>query len=262
MSSSRSYIWFSFHLLAALGLGMASIYVLFYVYLPHLTQHGMYTSVPSLVGMKERNAQEILQQNKLLFEASVDSGYKEGLLAGTVLKQVPEAGREVKANHKVILTLNARQPPWVVMPQLVANSMKQALLQLTNTKLRPGEIRYVPDLASNAVLEQYLAEEVIPAGTPLRQGSYINLDVGDGYKRQPLVVPKVLGLRLQDAKIRLMGAGFEVKIFWQSHETKGQSTSSLSKDNSLVSKQEPPAGERMVIGNEVLIWLGNSQSIP
>ena len=85
-----------------------------------------------------------------------DSGYSSVYPPLTILKQYPKPGAYVKENRKIYLTVKAKEPQKVKMPNdLIDGSLKNAELVLRSYGLKRGEIKYKPDLAANAVLEQW-----------------------------------------------------------------------------------------------------------
>ena len=72
-----------------------------------------------------------------------------------------KAEGKVKEGRKVYLTLNSIKPPKIKMPKLINGSVKNAQLILKTYDLFLGKINYVPDMAANAVIQQYHNGDII-----------------------------------------------------------------------------------------------------
>ncbi|MEQ8811494.1 MAG: PASTA domain-containing protein, partial [Imperialibacter sp.] len=108
----------------ALMVAIAVVFLLgfFYVYLPNTTNHGETITVPDLEGIPLDELDEFLTDRNLRFEINKDSGFSSQYPALAVLKQFPLPNSKVKENRKIYISLNAKEPPKVRMPQLVDGS--------------------------------------------------------------------------------------------------------------------------------------------
>ena len=95
-----------------------------------------------------------LRQHGLHFEISNDLAHDPQCAPESVLRQYPRAGTRVKKGRKVFLTLNTSTPPTVSMPNLIDSSLRNAHILLQSQGLLLGKVKYTPDIAQNAVLEQ------------------------------------------------------------------------------------------------------------
>jgi beta-lactam-binding protein with PASTA domain len=241
---------------------LVTIFVLFfYVYLPGVTNHGETVTVPDMEGIHIDDVDEFLTKRNLRFEVLRDSGFTAEFEPLTILKQYPNPGSKVKENRKVFLTLNATNPPKVKMPDLVDGSVKNAQLVLESYGLNMGNIRYVPDLAQNAVLEQNYEGGTIEPGTFLPKGSKIDLVVGDGLGNTVLEVPDVKGMDLEEAEFIIVGSGLKLgSVLFQDPALAGQDASEVVENASpgqkyVVSRQNPTSERKVRIGEEIDIWL-------
>ena len=231
----------------------------FYVYLPSATHHNETVTVPDLEGVSMSDIDEFLTKRNLNYEVLADSGFTEAYEPQAVLVQYPLAGAKVKENRKIFLTLNAKNPPKVKMPALVDGSVKNAQLVLESYGLELGNIKYVPDLAQNAVLEQRYDGKAIAPGEMIAKGSKIDLLVGDGLGNTLLEVPDLSGLEMEEAEVVIIGSGLKVGgILFRNpslSERDPTDEAQQQQDRLVIVKQSPSAGSNIRIGEEVDVWL-------
>lgn len=159
--------------------------------------------VPNLAGMTEDKAQEELA--KFDAEVKVDHEYSVDIPAGEVTRTDPPAGKEVKAGTPVTLYVSDGFPPLQV-PDVVGRSEDDAVSDLENEDLAVGEITrsYSDTIDAGLVISQTPAAQA-PAGP----GDTVDLVVSDG--PEPVEVPDVLGMDIEEATEKLEGLGFKVK---------------------------------------------------
>jgi len=250
------------HLAVVLTLGVTILILFFYVYLPNVTNHGETITVPDLEGIHIDDIDEFLTKRSLRYEVVTDSGFTEEYEPLTILKQYPDPGSKVKESRKVFLTLNALNPPKVKMPDLVDGSVKNAQLVLESYGLQRGNIKYIPDLAQNAVLEQRYNGEEIEPGTYLPKGSQVDLVVGDGLGNTLLEVPDIKGMDLEEAEFIIVGSGLKTgSILINGTELSDEEARETIEnadpgERYVVTRQNPSSEKKVRIGEEIDIWLG------
>lgn len=234
------------NLAIVLAVTVALVLGFFYIYLPATTNHGETITIPDLNGMTYDQLEQFLTSRNLRYEVT-DSSFSGDFPPLAVLRQEPRAGSKVKENRKIYVWLNAENPPKVKMPRLIDGSVKNAQMVLESYQLLLGDIQYVPDLAQNAVLEQWYNGKKIEEGTYVPKGSKIDLVVGDGLGNQILPVPNVLGMEKDEAEILIVGSGLKVGtvIYQTTNETLP----------GTIIKQTPPGGGNIRIGETVDIWV-------
>jgi len=255
----------SVHLAIMGGIGILLILFFFYIYLPIATNHGESITVPDLDGISVDQLDEFLTKRSLRYEIRSDSGFSTGYPPKTVLKQFPLANSKVKENRKIYLTLNSSKPPSVRMPDLVDGSVKNAQLVLRSKDLMLGSIRYIPDLAANAVIEQHFRGKPIEADELVPKGSKIDLVVGDGLGRQDFKAPDLLGLNHEDAEFAIIASG--LKMGYIKYEKEGRSNkmevspegdttyTTIQYSPGAIFKQRPRAEDKIRIGQSVDLWV-------
>ena len=167
------------------------------------THHGESVTVPSLLGMMPDQLDK-LETIDYFDVIIVDSVYDSRLPKGSVAIQDPLPGANVKKNRKIYLTLVSTLPEKVSMPNLVDLTLRQAKATLETYGLSLGEVKYVPDIAENAVLEQSYKGNSIEPGKIILKGSTISLRVGQSVGSGRVQVPFLLG-KTRDEALALMG---------------------------------------------------------
>ncbi len=242
------------------------ILLFFFLYLPSTTRHGETVTVPNLLGMSLDEMEEFLKKRDLNYEVS-DSGYSTQYPPLAILKQYPLAGSYVKENRKIYLTVKAKQAQSVNMPKLIDGSLKNAELVLKSYGLKRGEIRYKPDLASNAVLEQLYQGIPIDSGVPIQKGSEIDLIVGDGLGRRVFNVPRFIGLPVDEADflirasglntgsviVRVIGKEKRIELVELAKELEIDTVKII--ESGHVYRQRPEIGNDIRLGQQVDIWV-------
>lgn len=235
---------------------MAGIFTLllvffFYIYLPSTTNHGETITVPELVGMSYEDLEEYVVQRNLRYEIMEDSGFSEDYNPLAILTQNPKAGAKVKENRKIYLSLNAKIPPTVKMPNLINTDIQNARDILESHGLKLGDVEMVPDIATNAVLAQKFEGEDIPEGESLDKGSFVDLVIGDGEGSQTFATPDFIGKTLDEVKFQVQASRLDLDFI------------NYIKVDSLrantVYKQLPPVGSMIKSGSLVEVWINSDK---
>lgn len=273
MSSLSFWKKILLHLSIVTGLGVVLILVFFHVYLPITTSHGETITVPDVRGVTLDELDQFLKERNLRYEVTPDSGFSIQYKPLAVLKQFPMPNAKVKENRKIYVTLNSQSPPLVRMPKLVGGSVKNAQLVLKTYDLALGQIRYVPDLALNYILQQRMDGRELSEGERIPKGSKIDLVVGDGLGQQNMESPDLIGLDEESARFAIVGSG--LKIGTVSYEKASIAViTEIQPDSTMQSRsikvkvsagevfsQYPPKGQPMRIGQVVDLWIYKPDSL-
>lgn len=168
---------------------------------PATTQTVARAEVPSVVGVREERARELIREAGLEPEVRRRAGNKP---AGVVMEQQPEAGERVAEGGSVLLTVS-RGPAREVVPDLIGAQLNEALDDLQKAGFESDVSQVFATELSGVVVEQ---EPV--GGTKLEKGSAVALTVSKGPK--PVPVPDVVGMQASEATAALRKAGFEVNL--------------------------------------------------
>lgn len=258
-----------FHTLIVIVLAGAMVAGFFYIYLPATTNHGETITVPNLEGIPLEELDEFLTKRSLRYEVNSDSGFSSQYPPLAVLKQFPMPHSKVKENRKIYISLNAKEPPKVRMPQLVDGSVKNAYVVLKSYDLLVGDIRYESDLALNAVLRQLYNGKIIKEGEYVPKGAKIDLVAGDGLGNQVFNVPDLIGLTYEDAEFSIIGSGLKVGDIY--YEPEGIAQIKVEGADGTVTyeekvmplgtifKQSPSSERRIKIGQYIDLWMVGSE---
>ena len=142
------------------------ILIVVFQWLKVTTNHNEYIEVPNLKKLELSIVQQKLQNMNLRFEvldsASFDPEYKPL----SIIEHVPKAGKKVKENRKIYLTINP--------------SLRQVRPNLIALGFEIGEITKEPNMAKDVVLKMKHKGKEVKAGDKLKKTSKIDLVVGDG----------------------------------------------------------------------------------
>ena len=122
--------------------------------------------------------------------------------AGLVYSQNPVAGRRQPKGQPVTIWVSTGLPRSTV-PSLVGKQGNAAVETLTQLHLKPN----VHEVPSDMPAGQVLAQDP-PAGTKLEVGKPVRINVSKG--PQPIAVPNVVNLPIEQASSTLQAAGFKV----------------------------------------------------
>ncbi len=267
ISRENSWKGLLFHTAFIALVVMSLILIFFYLYLPATTNHKETITVPNLQGMSLLEMDVFLKKRHLNYEVS-DSNYIERYPPLTILKQYPLSGSLVKERRKIYLTVNQKQPNTIKMPDyIIDGSLKNAELILKSYGLKRGVIRYKPDLASNAVLEQVYKGKTISPGDPVMKGSEIDLVVGDGLGRRVFSVPRFIGLPIDEADFSIKGSGLNtgsviIKVIDEEQKLELlelakelQIDTASIVESGHVFQQMPEIGKTIRLGQQVDLWV-------
>jgi len=236
----------------------AGILFILLIWLSIFTRHGQARPVPDFYGLTIQESQKLAKKKKLKIEVN-DSVYTKIVPRGCVVEQNPKTDHRVKKNRRVILTINAFTPEYVIMPDLVGLSARQAYSIIESTGLEAGNPIYRPDLTIDFVLDQFFDGESISAGDSIQKGSEVILVLGKGLSNRRTQIPDLIGKNLEMAKSRILGSSLIVGTYNFDSTVKTEEDSL----NAFVYKQNPEYGEDATIqlGSAVYIWLSNDSTL-
>lgn len=215
------------------------------------TRHNKYKDVPDFVGTSMEQARELAQTDKLRIEVN-DSLYVPTFTPGIILEQRPDAGTKVKSGRRIFVTVNSYRQKMVDVPYVAGFSLRQAKNLLETAGLEIGKLIYVDDIATNNVLSQSVNGRQVSPDDPVKAeiGTGVDLTVGRAKDAEPLVVPKVAGLPLFEAKSRLWDIGLNI-----GRVTYDNNINMLNQKRARIYLQEPVPGCYMPLGTPVAVYL-------
>jgi beta-lactam-binding protein with PASTA domain len=234
------------HTLLAISLIILLGVFYFYVYLPHVTNHGESITVPNIEGLPIAKVEDFLADHDLRYEVN-DSSYSSEYPPLTVLKQFPSAGAKVKENRKIFVSINRKNPPTVKMPDLIDGSLTNAEAVLRGSELKRGKIHLVRGPFLNVVKEMQIDGNKVVPGVLVAKGTVVDLVVMDGGSNK-LPAPNVLGFTFEDAKFNIYGSNLTVGDITLLGDTTGV--------HPIILKQVPTPGEIIIVGDVINLWIG------
>ncbi len=169
--------------LKQLLLALVAIVVLVFIMLKWLnvsTNHGQFETVPDLKGKSIGVAKIELNENNLAMEILDSSNFNPDYPKFSIIEQDPIAGKKVKENRKIYLTLNPSGYRKVMVPELKERTLRQAKPTLEALGFEVGNLKYVDNIAIDVVLKMTHDGQDISAGDMLAKTSKIDLVLGNG----------------------------------------------------------------------------------
>jgi beta-lactam-binding protein with PASTA domain len=224
------------------------------------TRHNEELSVPDLRGLTLEEARAKAESDQLQIVV-FDSVFLTDRERGTVAEHHPKAGLKVKRHRKIFLTMNAMNPERVPMPDLISLTFRQATARLESYNLKVGELSYEPDIGINLVLQQRFRDKDILPGDSISKGSYIDLVLGKGLSNESSSVPGLVGLTLEEARIRAADRFLRIGGILDDNTI----TNEEDRINAWIYQQRPEAGPdvRLPMGSSIDVWITmDSTKIP
>ncbi|MGD2011458.1 MAG: PASTA domain-containing protein [Desulfobacterales bacterium] len=167
------------------------------------------------------------------------SEYNADVPKNYIIFQEPKAGSEIKKGRDVKIIFS-KGPQMIPMPNLAGLSPQQARLIFEEQDLCRGSLATVFDIGTD---KDTVIAQSPPSGATVRRGSCVDLLVSEGPRPTAYKMPDLSGLQLEDALLT-------IERYHLPHgEIKAQIEKGKSKNSVL--EQEPPAGYRVIEGDEV-----------
>ena len=169
--------------LKQLGIALVSLIIISFLILWWLritTNHGQLIEVPNLAKMTVSQAEDALDELDLRYEVLDSLSYNPKFPYKTVIEQIPDAGRFVKEDRKIYISLNRSGYPTIIVPMVVGKTKRQAEPTLIAAGFKIGKITYRKYIARDEVLEIRYKDQKIELGDKLKKTSTIDLVLGDG----------------------------------------------------------------------------------
>ena len=252
--SLKNFI-FSKTFIKSLGLAflfIVAVIMITLIWMNFYTRHGQAKAVPDFTGLTLQETAAMARASKMRFQI-IDSVYTNIVPRGCVAEQTPKPGFKVKKWRNILLTINAFNPEMVAMPNLIDLPKRQALALIGSSGLDTGTLQYIPDLAIDVVRKQLHNGKIVHENDSLPKGSVIDLVLGKGLSNQRNPVPFMIGMKLNQAKNKILDASFNLGTFTYDN------TVMTSKDttNAFVFKQNPEFrdGATLPLGSVIYLWL-------
>ena len=156
------------------------LFLVIYFGLNIITKHNNYQKVPELRGISLIKLSDILEKEGLRFEIIDSSRYMPLMKPLTVISHIPFAGREVKKNRKIYLTVNPSGYRKITLPNIIQITKRNAVSLLKSVGFEVGEYTYRDNIGKDMVLEVMHDGEIIEPGVLLPKTTKIDLVLGNG----------------------------------------------------------------------------------
>ncbi|NDV47781.1 PASTA domain-containing protein [Paludibacter sp. 221] len=217
------------------------------------TQHGVVEAVPDLRGAYVEEAQIILSRQGL-YPQVVDSVYVRDKRLGTIIEQTPQPNATMKRNRPVYLIINSREVRKVPLPEINDYSSRQAAAMLQASGIGVESIEYAPSEYKDLVIDIKYKGESIRPGTPVPEGEAVVLIVGRGLGTEEVVIPKLKGMTLEEARYEVVSSSFILGATYYDRQTGDGETY-------IIYRQEPPDGKIAPSGTKIDVWFTTDYSL-
>lgn len=241
-----------------LGIGLfVVLLIVLGISLSIYTRHGQTFAIPDFRGESVDKLPELVRKAGLRMEVT-DSVYIFNRAPGSIIDQNPKPGTHVKKNRRVFVTINAKNPIKVEVPDVKGYTLRQAKAILEQQGFEVGKLSFTPDMGVNNVLDQlYKGKPAIP-GMLIPKGSKIDLLLGMGMHGERTGLPLLIGVKFEEAKNRIIEASLNVG------RIKFDETIETYRDSleARVYSQYPAYSEAISLsfGTRVDIWLTLNES--
>lgn len=218
------------------------------------TRHDDLIELSDFSGMNLNKVDSILNESSLRY-VIIDSVFNTKLPSNSIIDQDPLAGSFVKENRRIYLTVVAKSKKQVLMPNLVDLSLRRAISKLKSLDLSVGKLSFIPDMAKNVVLKQFIDNQEIEYGAQIFVGTEVDLVLGDGLSDVMVNLPNLNGLTKEDAEILLQMNSINLGLVMYDSSVKDSATA-------VVYRQRPSAEDNPMInlGRNVDIHLTSKNS--
>jgi serine/threonine-protein kinase len=162
--------------------------------------------VPNVVDLPADEAEVALHNAGLNVKWAKDGRYSGEIAANHVLLQMPGAGRTVKENRTILLTLSKGRQE-VSVPELRGASQRQAEISLQRLELLLGS---KIEGAHSEIPRGVVIRTEPEAGKRVRIGSKINIVISSGNSSGKILLPNLRNISLSRAQAVIDSLGFKV----------------------------------------------------
>lgn len=152
-------------------------------YLDFSTNHDQRIEVPDLSRLTLDQVDSQLEELDLRREILDSANYNPDYPKYSVIDQAPDAGKYVKENRKIYITLNPSGYGKIEIPNLIRRTRRQVEPTLRALGFEIGDVTFKDDIAKDAVLELRHNGSRIEPGDMLMKTSTIDLVLGNGNGR-------------------------------------------------------------------------------
>jgi len=186
-------------------LGFGAIVLLDKVVMPWYVKLGAVAKVPNVNGIKYEEAERKLQVMGFEVKKS-EPRFDAQAPSGTVIMQLPYAGSITKQGRRIYLTVSKGENLEFV-PNLVGLPLRQARINLIRVGMDVGEIIYE---FCDTIGRDLVSGQSIQSTAMARPATKIDVKISRGQAAVQTMMPSLMGLTIQDAKVKLGNAGLSM----------------------------------------------------
>jgi beta-lactam-binding protein with PASTA domain len=215
------------------------------------TLHNRSLAVPEFTNMSLDDAIKLVKKKRLKYEI-FDSLYVANKAPGTIIDQHPKPGSIIKKRRTIFFTICSSSPERIAMPNLVGITLREGKARLESYGLMLGSLSYRYDISKNIILEQRESGKIIQAGDSVSKGSSIDLVLGRGLGDESQEVPNLIGLTIEQAKLKLAEAMFSLGATVSDGSYNVNDKSAVP----IIYRQKPTsdAGILVPLGSTITVW--------
>lgn len=224
--------------------------------------HGREVAVPNLAGKNPAEARRVTEEGG--FELTVENRYYSSTVpAGKILSQAPAAESLVRRGWEIRVA-QSLGPQRIQIPTVVGQSERVAEMNIERRGLEISAVAEMPwpaDAAhpaasGQAASGQITNDEVLAQSPPPNatgvSSPKISLLVATQPTKQAFLMPIFIGQPLGSVTSRVQAAGLRVGTVTASPNTSdAPSTQTSPSPASIITSQNPPAGEKVLVGATV-----------
>jgi beta-lactam-binding protein with PASTA domain len=143
------------------------------------TNHNQKIEVPNLAKMSLDKVEEALDELDLQYMIMDSANFNPDYPKYSVIEQVPKAGKFVKEDRKIYLSLNPSGYRKIEVPEVLGKTLRQAEPTLLAMGFKIGKVSKRPHISDQVLELRYNGEKLVP-GTSISKTSVIDLIIGDG----------------------------------------------------------------------------------
>ncbi|MFA6694903.1 MAG: Stk1 family PASTA domain-containing Ser/Thr kinase, partial [Bacillota bacterium] len=159
-------------------------------------------AIPDIIGLSDAKAREVLDEMNLVYEVESEI-FDSNIPRGHVINQIPEAGRTVKVNRSIQVTLS-KGPELVTVPDITTMDIREAQVRLQAMALNVGERDYVEtdEYPPNTIIDQ-----IPKPNEQIEKGDSISIQISKATSTRVFQMPNLINTTLSEAKILLARQG-------------------------------------------------------
>lgn len=148
--------------------------------LSFITKHNQEITVPDLSKLSMDEVETKLDELHLDYVLLDTMDFHKDFPIYSVVMQDPKPGSKVKEDRKIYIKINSEGFKYVLLPNLIEKTFRQAEPTLKSIGLQLGKVTYKPYLGKDMVLEMQINGKKVKPGTEVMKTSKIDLVLGDG----------------------------------------------------------------------------------